>query len=79
MRCYFLRDGHICAVELIAEGASDAEAVRLSTVLFEDRVARKQAIHGFEIWDRSRFVHRHPPLPPKFGVPTGGGPQPHSA
>ncbi len=62
MRCYLLRGGHICAVELL-DGPSDAAVIDQARALFEKR---KKEFQGFEVWDRARFVHRHPPLPPKY-------------
>lgn len=66
MRCYFMRDGHICAVEVIDDAKSDDEAIQLGFGLLRDRLGKKQTIHGFEVWDRARLVHRHPPPPPKY-------------
>ncbi|MGH6983109.1 MAG: hypothetical protein ACRED7_02205 [Stellaceae bacterium] len=57
MRCYFMRDGHIGAVEILAD-TSDAAAVAQAQALFEQR---KDKFAGFEVWDRARFVHRYPP------------------
>lgn len=56
MRCYFLRDGRICAVELLSD-ISDEAAVRQARDLFDQR---KNDAEAFEIWDRARFVYRHP-------------------
>ncbi|MGH6968865.1 MAG: hypothetical protein ACREEL_07425 [Stellaceae bacterium] len=63
MRCYFLRDGHIGAVEMLTD-ESDAAAIAQAAALFD---ARQDKFSGFEVWDHARFVHRHPPLPPKYG------------
>lgn len=56
MRCYFMRDGHIGAVELLTD-ASDVAAIAQAQALFEER---KNKFAGFEVWDRARFVHRYP-------------------
>lgn len=56
MRCYFMRDGHIGAVELLTD-TSDAAAIAEAQALFEQR---KGKFAGFEVWDRARFVHRYP-------------------
>lgn len=56
MRCYFMRDGHIAAVELLSD-VSDAAAIAQAVVLFKDR---QDKYAGFEVWDRARFVHRFP-------------------
>ena len=55
MRCYFLRNGHIHAVELLTD-VSDKAAVEQAREPFEKRNGEFEA---FEIWDRTRFVHRY--------------------
>ena len=53
-----MRGGHIVGVELlIAE--SDSHAIELSKSFFDARA--EQNLDGFEIWDKARVVHRHPP------------------
>ncbi len=56
MRCYFMRNGHIGAVEMLTD-VSDAAAIAQAQALFEQR---KDKFAGFEVWDRARFVHRYP-------------------
>ena len=56
MRCYFLSDGHIVAVEILA-GLSDEEAIAKAHELYAERGALYE---GFEVWDRARVVIRHP-------------------
>lgn len=63
MRCYFMRNGHIGAVELVTD-ASDSAAITQAEVLF---AKRQDKFEGFEIWDRTRLVHRHPVALPKYG------------
>ena len=63
MRCYFLRGGHIGAVEVLTEEADEA-AIKHAVALFENR---KKEFEGFEVWDRARFVYRHPEPVPKYG------------
>lgn len=59
MRCYFMRNGHIAAVEELP-GLSDEEAVRKGRELFEAR--RKQdRFDGFEVWKREEMLTQHPP------------------
>ena len=58
MRCYFMRGGHIAAVELL-DVTSDEEAVEKCRALFEER---KSTFEGFEVWDRTRKIAVHPPL-----------------
>ena len=57
MRCYFMRDGHIAAVELL-DVKSDEEAVEKCRALFEER---KSKFEGFEVWDRTRKIAHGPP------------------
>lgn len=64
MRCYLLRGGHICAVRVL-NGTSDDAVIGQAKALFE---RRGKEFHGFEVWDRNRFVHRHPSLPPKYTI-----------
>jgi len=67
MRCYFMRDGHIGAVEVLAAG-NDDQAIAAAKALFDGQYAK--SFEGFEIWDRSRFVHRYPS---NDNGKTGGG------
>ena len=69
MRCYFMRDGHIAAVELLSD-ASDAAAIAQALVLFKER---QDKFAGFEVWDRARFVYR---FPADDGTKNGGKPKP---
>jgi hypothetical protein len=57
LRCYFMRDGHIAAVELL-DVKSDEEAVEKCKALFEER---KPKFEGFEVWDCARKIARGPP------------------
>ncbi len=36
MRCYFMRGGHIAAVEILAEGGPDAELTEQAFVAFSE-------------------------------------------
>jgi len=58
MRCYFMRKGHIAAVELLENVADDSEAIKRGGALFLDRI--HQGFEGFEIWERDRVVFRYP-------------------
>jgi len=58
MRCYFMKGGHIVAVQLL-EGLSDEEACAKARELFDGR--QDDSIDGFEVWDRTRMVTQHPP------------------
>jgi hypothetical protein len=57
MRCYFLRKGHIVAVEPIP-GVADEQAIERGHSLFK---AREEQLDGFEIWDLARVVLQHSP------------------
>jgi hypothetical protein len=56
MRCFFMRDGHIVAVEELF-GLTHEEAVIKAHELYSER---KSLYEGFEVWDRTRFLLRHP-------------------
>jgi hypothetical protein len=58
MRCYFMRDGHIAAVELLDDVTDDNSAIDKVRVLFNLRT--REHFDGFEIWDRERRVFRYP-------------------
>ena len=58
MRCYFMKGGHIVAVEML-DGSSDAEGCEKARSLFD---ARDDDVEGFELWDRTRMIMRHPPV-----------------
>ena len=55
MRCYFMRGGHIAAVEELP-GLADEEAVAKAHALF---LERNHLFEGFEVWDRTRVLFRH--------------------
>jgi hypothetical protein len=57
MRCYFMRGGHIAAVEIL-DVKSDEEAVEKCVALFEEQ---KSKFEGFEVWDRTRKIAEGPP------------------
>jgi hypothetical protein len=61
MRCYFMRDGHIEAVEEL-RGLRDEGAIAKAPVLFSER---KQHFEGFELRDRARVLIRHSEPPPQ--------------
>jgi hypothetical protein len=56
MRCYFMRGGRIGAVEELA-GFSDEQALAKAHALFSER---KHKFEGFELWNRTRVIVRHP-------------------
>jgi hypothetical protein len=56
MRCYFMRGGRIEAVEELA-GLSDEQALAKAHALFSER---KHKFEGFELWNRTRVIIRHP-------------------
>lgn len=56
MRCYFLKNGVIRAVEVV-RSTSDEAAIGQALELFEKR---KEEFGGIELWDGNRLVHQHP-------------------
>ena len=52
MRCYFLRGGHILAVEELT-GLSDKEAIEKAHVLVSER---ENPVGAFEVWDQRRVI-----------------------
>ena len=58
MRCYFMRDGHIMAVEPLDQ-TDDAGRIARARELFEGK-GRRDGADGFEVWDGARFVYRFP-------------------
>jgi hypothetical protein len=56
MRCYFMRGGRIEAIEELP-GLSDEQALAKAHALFSER---KHKFEGFELWNRSRVIIRHP-------------------
>lgn len=57
MRCYFMRDGHNAAVEVLRSATDDQAAIQEARALF---AARRDRFSGFEVWDRARFLYRYP-------------------
>ena len=56
MWCYFMRGDHIAAFEELT-GLSDEAATTKADALLSER---KYLFEGFELWDRTRVVIRHP-------------------
>jgi hypothetical protein len=56
MRCYFLREGRIEAVELLESG-SDEDMIAQARALYQVH-ASMQPVDSFEIWSGRRFVYR---------------------
>jgi hypothetical protein len=61
MRCYFMRNGHILAVEFLSS-TDDQSRIEEARQLFETK-GRKRDANGFEIWEGPRFVYRFPEQP----------------
>jgi hypothetical protein len=57
LRCYFLKDGQIVDVAILANDLSDREAAAEARSLF---LARAGEVDGFEVWDDVREVVRYP-------------------
>jgi hypothetical protein len=55
LRCYFIQNDRVSAVESLT-ASSNEEAIREAQRLFRKQQWR---FSGFEIWERSRFIHRY--------------------
>jgi len=71
MRCYFMRKGHIAAVELLEDVVDDSDAIKRGGLLFLDRI--HQGFEGFEIWERDRVVFRYPEEESQAGPTSRSG------
>jgi hypothetical protein len=58
MRCYFLRDGHIKAVEEL-KATSDVEAILEALILLRTNQQSPGSFTAVEVWDHARVVYRH--------------------
>ena len=58
MRCYFMNNGRIAAVENL-NTQSDDDRIAEARGIFEKLGQQKRA-DGFEVWDGPRFVYRYP-------------------
>jgi hypothetical protein len=58
MRCYFIKEGRIAAVEFLAR-ASDEASISQARELFTVKGAPRGA-EAFEVWDGDRFLYRYP-------------------
>ena len=58
MRLYFLRNGHIAAVEILDAVKDDETAIYTGSKRFLARVG--EGFEAFEIWERDRVVYRYP-------------------
>ena len=57
MRCYFMRKGHIAAVEFLTSG-SDEALIQQGKQKFLEQSDRY--FDGFEVWDGKRRLHVYP-------------------
>jgi hypothetical protein len=58
MRCYFIKGGHIAAVEFLQQ-TTDQARITEAEGLFET-VGKSKGAEGFEVWDGSRLIYRYP-------------------
>jgi hypothetical protein len=72
MRCFFIRGGHIAAVELLPD-LTDEEAVKQCREMFEARRADKE-YDGFEVWNLSRRIAQFPAVGEFSGGPERPAP-----
>lgn len=72
MRCYFMRAGHIAAVEFLQHG-SDENLIKQGKILFNERA--NGLYDGFDVWDGKRRLHVYPALEaderPQRGLSNG--------
>ena len=68
MRCYFMRDGNIESVKELP-GLADHEVIAKAHALFSER---RRSFEGFELWDRSRVLIRHPEAAAATVLASGG-------
>jgi hypothetical protein len=61
MRCYFMKDGHIAAVEPLTQ-STDAGRIAEAREFFELK-GKPRGAEGFEVWDGTRFVYSYPERP----------------
>jgi hypothetical protein len=54
MRCFFMKNGHIAAVEFLSRD-DDPGRIAEAAALFQ---AKGQGMDGFEVWEGARFVYR---------------------
>jgi len=57
MRCFYMRNGHIQAVDFLDPDPDEA-LIDQARALFRKKT--DQPLDGFEIWDGARRVHVHP-------------------
>jgi hypothetical protein len=61
MRVYFMKGGHIGAVELLTM-LTDEARIDEARQLFETS-GKPRGAEGFEVWDGTRFIYRWPENP----------------
>ena len=67
MRCYFIRNGHFAAVEVL-NARADEDAIEQAQSLFEQHA---KSFDGFELWEGGRLVYQFPEVsPPCQSAPT---------
>ena len=70
MWCYFLLEGRIAGVEVLPPGLMDEDAIARALILSSKR---KGPFDGFELWDGTRLVIRHPdPADELLSSPASG-------
>jgi hypothetical protein len=58
MRVYFMKNGHIGAVEFL-KSTEDSARIAEGRQLFET-IGKPKGADGFEVWDGGRFLYRWP-------------------
>jgi hypothetical protein len=57
MRCYFMKNGHITAIEFLDQTIGADSQISEARILYE-RVGIPAGADGFEIWNGKQFVYR---------------------
>ena len=71
MRCFFMKNGRICAVEYLHE-TDDKKRIAESMDLFRAKGLPIGA-EGFEVWDHTRFIYRFVLDDTAGATPAGDG------
>jgi hypothetical protein len=58
MRCFFLKGGHIIAVQLLNADTDDGLVDQAKAAFYAN--GGRSAADGYEVWDGKRFIFRFP-------------------
>lgn len=60
MRCYFMRGGHIAAVENLTKTDDEGRITEARELYLMN--GKPRGADGFEVWDGPRFLYRSPEI-----------------